>query len=413
MRRGVAGVVARGIEHDNVVAIWEPIMPVVPFTIAVPEAELEDLAQRLRTVRWPSSFDADGWDDGASLAFMRRLADYWLNRFDWRAQERRLNRLPQFKTTIDDQEIHFVHRRGVGPAPLPIIVTHGWPGSFVEMERLISLLADPGAHGGDPADAFDVVVPSLPGYGFSPAPTRPGVSSREIAMLWQKLMLRLGYDRFGAQGGDIGAGVSTWLARLFPDSVHGIHLNFVPGSYRPPLGGDAPPITPDEQAYLDHVAAWSADEGAYAALHGTKPQTLAFSLTDSPIGLAAWVTEKFRSWSDCNGDLESVISLDDLLTDICLYWFGNDLNGSLRLYKENRRRPLVFAPAERIRPPLAVAVFPHEIAMPPRSWLDRVFHVQTYTPLPTGGHFAALEKPELLAADVQAFFRCIRPPIIG
>lgn len=216
-------------------------MPVVPFTIAVPEAELEDLAQRLRTVRWPSSFDADGWDDGASLAFMRRLADYWLNQFDWRAQERRLNQLPQFKTTIDDQEIHFVHRRGVGPAPLPIIVTHGWPGSFVEMERLISLLADPGAHGGDPADAFDVVVPSLPGYGFSPAPTRPGVSSREIAMLWQKLMLRLGYDRFGAQGGDIGAGVSTWLARLFPDSVHGIHLNFVPGSYRPPLGGDAPP----------------------------------------------------------------------------------------------------------------------------------------------------------------------------
>jgi pimeloyl-ACP methyl ester carboxylesterase len=191
-------------------------------------------------------------------------------------------------------------------------------------------------------------------------------------------------------------------------NVDGIHLNFIPGSYRPPLGGDAPPITHDEQAFLDHVAQWAAQEGAYAALQGTKPQTLAFSLADSPIGLAAWVTEKFRSWSDCDGDLESVISLDNLLTDICLYWFGDGVTGSLRLYKENRRCPLAFEPNERIKPPLGVAVFPREIAMPPRSWVERVFDVGRWTDMPAGGHFAALEKPKLLAAELQAFFRPLR-----
>ena len=339
---------------------------------------------------------------------MRHLADYWLNQFDWRMQERRLNRLPHFKTTIEDQDIHFVHQRGVGPAPMPIVITHGWPGSFVEMERLIPLLANPGSHGGDPADAFHVIVPSLPGYGFSPAPMKSGVGSREIAVLWCKLMTELGYDRFAAQGGDIGASVSTWLARLFPGNVQGIQLNFVPGSYRPPLGADATPITAHEQAFLDHVAQWSTQEGAYAALQGTKPQTLAFSLADSPVGLAAWVTQKLKSWSDCDGDLESVISLDDVLADICLYWFGDGLTGSLRLYKENQRRPLAFKTDERIKPPLGVAVFPREIAMPPRSWVERVFDVRRWTDMPAGGHFAALEKPELLAAELRAFFRPLR-----
>lgn len=383
-------------------------MPPRRFAVDVPEAAVRDLQERLRAVRWPSVIDADSWDDGASLAFMRRLAEYWLNGFDWRAQERRLNRLPQFMATIEDQEVHFVHRRGVGPSPMPIVITHGWPGSFVEMEQLIPLLADPGAYGGDPADAFHVVVPSLPGYGFSPAPTKPGISSREIAILWRKLMGSLGYARFAAQGGDIGAGVSIWLARQFPEAIHGIHLNFVPGSYRPPLGPNAPPITPDEQAFVDHVARWSAQEGAYVALHGTKPQTLAFSLTDSPVGLAAWIAEKFRSWSDCAGNLESVISLDTLLTDISLYWFSAGLAGSLRLYKENRLQPLAFEAGERVNPPLGVSVFPREIAMPPRSWVERVFDVRRWTDMPSGGHFAALEQPEMLAAELRAFFRPLR-----
>jgi len=383
-------------------------MPHRPFVIDVPQAALGDLHRRLAAARWPGSIDDGGWDDGASLAFMRRLIAHWRNGFDWRAQERRLNRMPQFLATIEGQDVHFVHRRGVGPSPMPIVLTHGWPGSFVEMEHLIPMLADPGAHGGDPADAFHVVVPSLPGYGFSPAPTKPGTGSREIAGLWRQLMAELGYDRFAAQGGDIGAGVSTWLARLFPHNLLGIHLNFVPGSYRPHLGIDAPPVTPEEQAFLDRVARWSAQEGAYSALHATKPQTLAFSLADSPVGLAAWIAEKFRSWSDCGGDLESVISLDSLLSDICLYWFGDGITGSLRLYKENRLQPLAFAPGERVTPPLGVAVFPREIAMPPRSWVERVFDVRRWTEMPAGGHFAALEKPDLLAAELRGFFRPLR-----
>jgi pimeloyl-ACP methyl ester carboxylesterase len=383
-------------------------MPSVPFTIEVPDAAIEDLQNRLSRTRWPHAIEDESWDDGASLSFMRRLADHWQNRFDWRLQERRLNRLPQFLATIDGQAIHFVHQRGVGPSPMPIIVTHGWPGSFVEMEQLIPLLADPGTHGGDPADAFHVVVPSLPGYGFSPAPMRAGISSREIAILWRTLMTELGYHSFAAQGGDIGAGVSVWLARLFPDIIRGIHLNFIPGSYRPQAGADAAPVTVEERSFLDHVAQWSAQEGAYAALQGTKPQTLSFSLTDSPIGLAAWMTEKFRSWTDCDGDLESVIPLDDLLTDISLYWFGDSLAGSLRLYKENRLRPLTFDQGERVEPPLGVSVFPREIAMPPRSWVERVFDVHRWTEMPAGGHFAALEKPDLLAAEMRAFFRPFR-----
>jgi len=379
-----------------------------PYRIDIPDAALHDLRDRLGRARWPTSLDAEGWEDGSSLSFMQRLVDHWRNGFDWREQEARLNRLPHCMTTIDGQDIHFVHRPGTGPSPMPLVLTHGWPGSFLEMEHLVPLLADPGAHGGDPDDAFHVVVPSLPGYGFSPAPSRTGMSSREIAGLWHGLMAGLGYDRFGAQGGDIGAGVSTWLARLFPDSVTGIHLNYIPGSFRPPLGDHAPPLTTEEQAFLDSGAAWSAAEGAYAALQGTKPQTLSFALSDSPIGLAAWIVEKMRSWSDCGGDIESVISVDTLLIDISLYWFGDSLTASLRLYKENRLRPLTFAWGERVAPPLGVALFPRELPMPPRSWVERVFDVRRWSPMPAGGHFAALEQPDLLADDIRAFFRPLR-----
>lgn len=383
-------------------------MAIRPFTIHIPDETLRDLRMRLQAIRWPASLDAESWDDGAGLAFMKRLVDYWLRGFDWRAQETRLNRLAHHVTTLNGSEIHFIHQPGNGPAPLPLLLTHGWPGSFIEMEYIIPLLANPSAHGGDPADAFHVVVPSLPGYGFSAGPSRPGVNTREIADTWQMLMAELGYRKFGAQGGDIGAGVSMWLARLWPDKVCGIHLNYIPGSFRPPLGEQAPAPTADEQEFLAKAAQWYGVEGAYAALQGTKPQTLSFALTDSPLGLAAWITEKLRSWSDCNGDIESVISMDSLLTDISLYWFSDNLTASLRLYKENRLRPLSFAPGERIRPPLAVALFPHELPMPPRSWVERVFDVRRWTEMPSGGHFAALEQPELLAQDIRAFFRPLR-----
>ncbi len=379
-----------------------------PFRIHIPDGELAELNRRLDGARWPVPVDDEGWDDGASVAFMRTLAHHWRNRFDWRTHEARLNSLPQCIMTVGGLDIHFVHQLGKGPAPLPIILTHGWPGSFVEMERVIPLLADPAAHGGDPADAFHVVVPSLPGYGFSQAPAGPGVNSARIAELWVGLMEGLGYHRFGAQGGDIGASVSLWLARIFPEQILGAHINYISDSYRPPAGPGESPRTAGEQDYLDKAAAWAGAEGAYAAMHGTKPQTLACALTDSPIGLAAWITEKFRSWSDCDGDVERVFTMDTMLTGISLYWFGNMLNASLRLYKENRLRPLAFEASERVTTPLGVVLFPRELPMPPRSWVERVFNVARWTTMPRGGHFAALEQPELLAEDIRAFFRPLR-----
>ena len=381
-------------------------MSIRPFEIHIPDKELEDLRSRLRAARWPKPVSGSEWSDGVDLEFLQRLIAYWLNGFDWRAQEKRLNGLPQFMATVDGQEIHLVHLPGNGPAPLPLLLTHGWPGSFAEMERVIPLLADPEAYGGDPTDAFHVVVPSLPGYGFSPAPTVQGVNSRRIAALWQVLMAKLGYNRFALQGGDVGAGVSLWTARLCPERVVGVHLNYVPFGYKPPIGNDLPSL--EEQAYLDRVAAWTAEEGAYAHLHGTRPQTLSYALTDSPLGLVAWLVEKFRNWSDCNGDVEKAVGFNTLLTDISLYWFGDDINGSLRLYKENRLTPLTFNPSERVAPPLGIALFPRELPMPPRTWVERVFDVRRWTVMPRGGHFAALEQPELLVEDIRAFFRPLR-----
>lgn len=382
-------------------------MKIEPFTIAVSDERLADLDRRLRETRWPEAADDTGWDDGTDRAFLRRLTGYWRSGFDWRAQEARLNALPQFVTELDGHRIHFVHRRGTGPAPFPLVVTHGWPGSFAEMERIIPMLADPGAHGGDPADAFDVVVPSLLGFGFSQIPHRPEFNACHVAELWAQLMTGLGYLRFGAQGGDLGALVSMWLARQFPERLAGLHLNFVPGSYRPPLHG-ALPVSGDEQAFLDAQGAWAEAEGAYGHLHRTKPQTLAFALTDSPVGLASWIVEKFRAWSDCGGDVERAFGLDALLTEISIYWFTGTIGSSMRFYRENTRRPLYFPAGERVSPPLGVALFPHELPMPPRSWLARVFDVARWTPMPRGGHFAAMEAPELLVEDIRALFRPLR-----
>lgn len=378
------------------------------LSINVHDSQIEDLMQRLRNTRFPACLDAQQWDDGASLAFVRRLTDYWQSRFDWRAQEARLNELPHFQATIDGCEIHFVHQKGKGPEPMPLVLTHGWPGSFVEMERVLPLLTDPASYGGNSADAFHVVVPSLPGFGFSAALRTPGSGSHGVAGMWLELMTELGYDRFGAQGGDIGAGVSMWLARRFPAQMIGAHVNYIPASFRPTVSDSVHALTEEERAYLDAVATWSSAEGAYASVQSTKPQTLSYAMTDSPVGLAAWIAEKFRTWSDCNGDIESVFTMDQLLTDISIYWFGHTLDASFRIYKENRLRPLAFGPSERIATPLGVAVFPRELPMPPRSWIERVFEVQRWSSMPRGGHFAALEQPELLVEEIRAFFRPLR-----
>jgi pimeloyl-ACP methyl ester carboxylesterase len=383
-------------------------MSIRPFQLAVSTEQLDDLHRRLLASRLPDTLASDSWDDGTDSLFLQRLLDHWSNGFDWRSQERRINRMPQFLAEIDGQTIHFVHQRGVGPKPLPLIITHGWPGSFLEMERLLPLLTDPAKYGGDAADAFDVVVPSLPGYGCSPAPTRAGISSKQVAGLWASLMGELGYDRFGAQGGDIGAGVSMWLARNHGPHLIGAHLNYIPGSFRPSLEGEQSALSEDEQGFLARSAQFAAIEGAYATLHSTKPQTLAFALADSPAGLAAWIVEKFHAWVDHSGDLEHVVPFDTLLSDIALYWFSGSIQATLRLYKENRQNPLIFEAGERVETPLGVAVFPKEIPMPPRSWVERVFNVQRWEHMPRGGHFAALEQPDILAEEIREFFRPLR-----
>lgn len=378
-----------------------------PFTIQIGDEALQGLRRRIENTRWPGAIDPEGWDDGSSLRFMRELIEYWRGQFDWRAQEARLNQLPHFIANVDGLDIHYIHVKGRGPSPIPLIMTHGWPGSFLEMEHVIPLLTDPGSHGGDPNDAFDIVVPSLPGYAFSSAPRSPGTSPFEIAGLWQKLMIGLGYGRFVAQGGDIGAVVSSWLAFRFPDQIMGFHLNYIPGQFSPTLEG-GPPMTAEETAYKQLAAAWAEKEGAYAHMHATKPQTLAYGLSDSPVGLAAWIVEKFRSWSDCDGDVLKAFSMDALLTEISIYWFSGSLESSFRLYKESKARPLAFAEGQRILPPLAVSHFAKELPQPPRSWVERVCNVVQWTEHASGGHFAAMEKPRELVEDMRTHFRALR-----
>ena len=381
-------------------------MNIRPFRIAIDDAAIADLHARLDRTRWPDEINDDDWSWGTSLPWLRGLAEYWRHGFDWRAQEARLNALPQFIATIDGHDIHFVHIRGKGPKPLPLVLTHGWPGSFVEFEAIIPLLTDPAAHGGNAADAFDLVIPSLPGYGFSGRPTVPGMAPLAIGQLWAKLMAGLGYPRYGAQGGDWGAAVTTAVAQAAPGEVVGIHQNFIMRVLPPP--GRPEEMSAAERAYLVELAQWADVEGAYGHIQGTRPQTLGYALTDSPVGLAGWISEKFRVWSDCGGVVENCFTHDQLLTNISIYWFTGNITSSLRLYKERARSAPQLAPGTRIVTPFGHARFPREIMRPPRDWAERIYNVQHWTEMPRGGHFAAMEQPGLLAGDIQTFFRALR-----
>lgn len=382
-------------------------MHIEPFKISISDEELSDLQTRLSRTRWPDELEDAGWEWGASLAYVRDLVEHWKVNFDWRQHEDRLNRLPQFMAQVGDQRIHFVHQRGVGPAPMPLVLTHGWPGSFAEMEKMIPLLVDPASFGADPRDAFDVVVPSMPGYGFSSRPTRQGMNPYAIAEIWSQLMTGLGYTRFGGQGGDWGASVTTAIGKQFPERTIGIHLNFVPGSYQPALS-DGDQLSAEERDFLARRATWADLEGAYSHAQGTKPQSLGFGLNDSPAGLAAWVVEKFRSWSDCHGDVESRFNKNELLTNIAIYWFTETISSSMRLYRESRMRPMRFMQGERVQVPVGIAHMKFDVPCPPRSYVERAYNVVHWTEIPRGGHFAALEEPGLLAEDIRAFFRNLR-----
>ncbi len=384
---------------------------IVPFRSETPEPVLADLRERLARTRWPDEPEdeaGEAWRLGTAAAPLRALVERWRDGFDWRRVEARIHAVPNFLAEIGGARIHFQHVRGRGPRPFPLIVTHGWPGSFLEMERVVPLLADPAAHGADADDAFDVVVPSLPGYGYSDPPRRRGMNPIRIARLWLDLMAELGYERFGAQGGDWGATVATRMALQDPRRVAGIHLNYLPGSYAPSLDASTRPLSATEREFLSERDRWREEEGAYGHIQATRPQTLGYALVDSPVGLLAWIVEKLRAWSDCGGDLFARFSMDEVLAHATLYWVTGSMPSAMRLYAEGRDVPLRFGPGEHVPVPCGVAQFAKEAPMPPREWAERAYDIVRWTEFPRGGHFAAMEEPELLAEDVRAFFRPLR-----
>jgi pimeloyl-ACP methyl ester carboxylesterase len=377
---------------------------VEPFAVHIEPSVLDDLRDRIARTRFPDAIAGAGWEYGMDPDYLRGLLDSWAGEFDWYAQERALNRCHHYRAHIDGLRVHVIHERGAGPDPLPIVLTHGWPSSFVEHLELLPLLADPAAHGGRAEDAFDVVVTSLPGYGFSDRPTARGMLVTTIADLWHRLMTDgLGYPRYVAHGSDIGARVTAELGRRHPGSLLGIHLSALSFSVPPR------PWSPAEAEFLTANDAWWQEEGAYGSVQGTKPQTLAYGLNDSPAGLAAWIVEKFWARSDCGGDVESRFSRDQLLTNLTIYWATQTANSSMRLYYERRHQPA--AETGRVTVPTGFAIFANEYkpeGRPPRELAERTFNVARWTDLDRGGHFAALEEPQLLAREIREFFRPYR-----
>ncbi len=374
--------------------------------VAIQQADLDDLRQRLARTRLPDEVAGSGWEYGTNLSYMKELLEYWRTYYDWRKQEQELNRFDHYEALVDGLKIHFIHQRGRGPNPKPLLLLHGWPGSVYEFMALIPMLTEPNAYGGDERDAFTVVAPSLPGYGFSERPRTPGMNVRRIAELMFKLMTEvLGYKRFAIQGGDWGAFIGSCIAKLHPDEVLGLHLNMV-GAI-PAEGRNVKPLNDEEQEFLRQAEQFRRFEAGYQWIQGTKPQTLAYALNDSPVGLAAWIVEKFRAWSDCSGDVERCFSKDQLLTNISIYWFTETINSSIRLYYEERRRPWRLEVGERIEVATGFAAFPKEILRPPRSWVERLYNLKRWSVMSAGGHFAAMEQPRALAGEIQAFFRDI------
>jgi pimeloyl-ACP methyl ester carboxylesterase len=384
---------------------------VTPFEVHVPQADLDDLRARLDRTRFADDFANESWTYGVDGGYLRELVEHWRTQFDWRRVEAEINALPNFQVQLDDVPVHFVHVRGTGPQPLPLVLTHGWPWTFWDFRKVIGPLTDPSAHGGDPADAFDVVVPSLPGFGFSSPLRRTGVTPPVIADLWTRLMTEvLGYPRFVAHGGDWGAIVTAFLGHAHADRVLAIHQSMAAFITTSSGRLGAADFAPDELGRFETMQRKADTVRSHLAVQTYDPQTLAWALNDSPVGLAAWILERRRAWSDCDGDVESRFSKDDLLTTISIYWFTRTFHTSARIYADSRRsRPgPVHDRVPELEVPTAIAVFPQDVVQYPRSVAERHANLQQWTVMPRGGHFAPMEEPELLVEDVRRFFRHFR-----
>jgi len=374
-----------------------------PYRVSISQADVDDLRERLARTRWASDLPGTGWERGVPTAYLRDLAGYWASDFDWRAQEAALNACPQFSTTIDGTDVHFLHVRSAEPAATPLLLLHGWPGSVVEFLDLIGPLTDPLAYGGAAADAFHLVIPSLPGYGFSGPLTGTGWTDGRTAAALTELMARLGYPRYGIQGGDVGAFIAPLMGRAAPDRVIGVHVNALVTF---PTGdpADMAALTDADRARLARMQEWQQKSGAYLQLQGTRPQTLAHALTDSPAGQLAWIVEKFQDWTDPAAELpEDAVDRDRILADVSIYWFTATGGSAAHTYYERFNDPAMWAPTERSTVPTAVAVFTTDVAI--RPFADKLHNVVRWTEFARGGHFAALEAPELLTADLREFFR--------
>jgi pimeloyl-ACP methyl ester carboxylesterase len=378
-----------------------------PFELHVDDAILVDLHERLARTRWPDEPPIEPWATGSSVQYVKALCEYWRSGFDWRAEEAKLNAFAQFKVPLAGIDLHFLHVPGKGPRPMPLLLSHGWPGSVFEFLKIIPMLTDPARFGGDPADAFTVVAPSLPGYGLSFRPGQPRFAAERIADVFAELMTSvLGYERFAAQGGDWGSFVTSCLGHRHADRLYGIHLNLLAVRRDPKMVTDP---TPEEQRFLGEMEHWLKEEIGYQWIQGTKPQTLAFGLTDSPAGLAAWLVEKFRSWTDCDGNPENALTRDEMLADITLYWVTGAIGSSFWPYYARMHGPWPVPKGETVKVPMGYAEFPHEILRPPRSVAEGMYtNIQRWSVMPKGGHFAAMEQPQALAEEVRAFFRPLR-----
>jgi len=373
-----------------------------PFNVAIPQSEIDDLRRRLALTRWPDQETVNDWSQGVRLKNVQSLTKYWERHYDWRRFESELNQFPQFLTEIDGVDIHFIHVKSKNPNAMPLLLTHGWPGSIVEFLKLIRPLTDPGAFGGNAEDSFDVVIPSLPGFGFSQKPATTGWNVSRIARAWVELMRRLGYQRWTAQGGDWGSVVTSTLGVLRPEGLLGIHVN---SPYAFPAQIPAT-LSPEERRAVDTLAIYTGEMGGANHLQGTKPETIGIALADSPAGQAAWIYDKFQSKTDNDGLAEDALTTDEILDAISLYWFTNSAASSARIYWENRDASMA---GPQLDLPVAVTVFPRDIPLLPRSWIERTYpDLIHYGEAERGGHFAAFEQPDIMVAEIRAGLRSLR-----